>query len=85
VRAAVGRPPPAHATGGRGRDVLPFGARRAASARVALGLAAGAGGPGLLAFSLGLLALVVMALLSERPGNDDDDSSPGGGLMQPVA
>jgi hypothetical protein len=49
------------------------------------GLAAGAGGPGLLAFGLGLLALVVMALLSERPGNDDDDSSPGGGLMQPVA
>ncbi|MFM7266475.1 MAG: hypothetical protein ACKOZW_12975 [Cyanobium sp.] len=34
---------------------------------------------------VGVLALVVVALLSERPGNDDDDSSPGGGLMQPVA
>ena len=40
----------------------------------------------LVVLTVGVLALVVVALLSERPGNnDDDDSSPGGGLMQPVA
>lgn len=47
---------------------------------------AGASGSWMVALSVGALALVVVALLSERPGNnDDDDSSPGGGLMQPVA
>ena len=44
-----------------------------------------AGGSPLLVLTLGVVALAVVALLSERPGNDDDDSSPGGGLMQPVA
>jgi hypothetical protein len=48
-------------------------------------LAGGAGGSGLVVLTVGVLALVVMKLLSERPGNDDDDSTPGGGLMQPVA
>lgn len=53
-----------------------------------LGAATPAGGPvsWIVALTVGGLALVVVALLSERPGNnDDDDSSPGGGLMQPVA
>jgi hypothetical protein len=53
-----------------------------------MGAANPASGPGssLVALTVGVLALVVVALLSERPGNnDDDDSSPGGGLMQPVA
>ena len=34
---------------------------------------------------MSVAAVVVYALLSDRPKNDDDDSSPGGGLMQPVA
>ena len=47
---------------------------------------ASASGSWIVALTVGVLALVVVALLSERPGNnDDDDSSPGGGLMQPVA
>lgn len=53
-----------------------------------LGAADPASAPGswLVSLCVGVLALVVVALLSERPGNnDDDDSSPGGGLMQPVA
>ena len=47
-------------------------------------LPAASGSP-LLVLALGVVAMAVVALLSERPGNDDDDSSPGGGLMQPVA
>ena len=53
-----------------------------------LGAATPADGQGswLVALGVGVAALVLVALLSERPGNnDDDDSSPGGGLMQPVA
>ncbi len=46
---------------------------------------AGPTGSWLVVLGTGVLALVVMALLSEKPGNDDDDSTPGGGLMQPVA
>lgn len=53
-----------------------------------LGAASPADGQGswMVALGVGVAALVLVALLSERPGNnDDDDSSPGGGLMQPVA
>jgi len=46
---------------------------------------AGPGASWMVVLGTGVLALVVMALLSESPGNDDDDSTPGGGLMQPVA